>query len=523
MCFSFSKVHQSSKWNWDGERIVHDSIVPSSRPPVGHNDGNYDVDVREFLVSERNVVMRRTLEIDIRKFISKLPDASWEFFRSRDPGSFDFRAHIIAEYVSNKIEYLRSNGLDPWQFPEETLSLKSGDCEDRALLIASLLLASGISSFNVRVALGKFRTWTEGERQDFDHVWVMYKGEAGYWQTIEPAHAAKIDKQAETERAMPEKAEYVPYYLFNDVHLWQVQQPSAYGKNIADDLKQDWSSLHPEFAGWVHKSLLSKALTPDICPPWVLNALNRHFTSFFWQKKWTVDDVDFPGSYDPREHFDNGYITEGWQEVTDRLQQFEKGSLENIDAFHLAAHAIADFYAHTSYGHFGSITNGNLELFDPDNPDFTLPKSPDYSPGTSFDFQKFTRNGNVNNGTVADAVNSWQGKIISGRYAQEGDSHGWAERITSIPSELLKDKDFSNRGLLPHHNEIAVDEDNRSDKHILYPDRLPHNEKIVVDEDNRNFYFEQYRLRYDAAARHIGEVFKKHWKPRVQVRSATLD
>ena len=132
-------------WQDLQSRDLQDSKVPSSRPPVGHSDGNYDIDVREFLVNERNVVMRRTLEVDIKKFIAKLPHASWDLFRSRDPGSFDFRAHIIAEFVSQKIQYLQSDGHDPWQFPEETLTLKSGDCEDRALLIASLLLASGIS------------------------------------------------------------------------------------------------------------------------------------------------------------------------------------------------------------------------------------------------------------------------------------------------------------------------------------------------------------------------------------------
>jgi predicted transglutaminase-like cysteine proteinase len=63
--------------------------------------------------------------------------------------------------------------------PDETLKLRSGDCEDRALLIASMLLASGISSFNVRVALGKFRAWMGEEHDDFGHVWVMYKDESG--------------------------------------------------------------------------------------------------------------------------------------------------------------------------------------------------------------------------------------------------------------------------------------------------------------------------------------------------------
>jgi hypothetical protein len=135
----------------------------------------------------------------------------------------------------------------------------------------------------------------------------------------------------------------------------------------------------------------------------------------------------------------------------------------------------------------------------PDNPASGLPKSPDYSPGASFDLQKFTRNDQVNNGTAGDAVKSWQGKNISGRYAQKGDSHGLTERVTFIPRDLLKAKDFPSRGLLPHHNEIAVDEDTRGKKHVLYADN--------------KVYTEQYRLRYDAAARHIREAFKKYWKP----------
>lgn len=499
MCFSFSKISRSHNWNWDGERIVHESIVPSSRPPVGHSKGNYDIDVREFLVSERNVVMRRTLEKEIKKFIAKLPHASWEFFRSRDPGSFDFRANIIAEFVAKEIEYTPTNGLDPWQFPEETLALKSGDCEDRALLIASLLLASGISSFNVRVALGKFRTWTKGKQHDFDHVWVMYKDEAGHWQVIEPAHTKKIQKQTKIKKDLPEQAEYVPFYLFNDVHLWQTQQPSVYKKKISEDLKRDWSSLHPEFAGWVHKSVLNKALSADICPPWVLNSLNRHFTSVLWQKSLTVDDVDLPGSYDPRDHFDNGYITDGWNLVKDRLAQFEQESLKNLNAFHLAAHAIADFYAHTSYGHFGSVNNGNLQLFDPDHPGAGLAQKPDYGSGSSFDFQNFSRNTNLNKGTAADAAQYWQGQIISGRYAQKGDTHGAAEALTFIPPDLVKKKDFPGRGLLPHHNEIAVDEDTRGKAHILYT--------------GNKAYSEQYQLRFDAAVRHIRDAFVKHWKP----------
>ena len=188
-------------WNWDGESIIHESIVPSSRPVVMQQKGWYDIDVREFLVTENNAIMRRTLQNDVKKFIQKFEGASWELFSSRDPGSFDLRSYVVTQFVSKKIEYRESVELDPWQFPDETLKLRSGDCEDRALLIASMLLASGISSFNVRVALGKFRAWMGEKHDDFDHVWVMYKDESGKWQVIDPAaHTAVSDKRDKRDK-----------------------------------------------------------------------------------------------------------------------------------------------------------------------------------------------------------------------------------------------------------------------------------------------------------------------------------
>ena len=114
MCFSSSRISRLRRWNWDGERIIHESIVPSSRPVVMQQKGWYDIDVREFLVSENNAIMRRTLQNDVKKFIEKFEGASWELFLSRNPGSFDLRSYVITQFVSEKIEYRESVGLDPW-------------------------------------------------------------------------------------------------------------------------------------------------------------------------------------------------------------------------------------------------------------------------------------------------------------------------------------------------------------------------------------------------------------------------
>jgi hypothetical protein len=51
------------------------------------------------------------------------------------------------------------------------------------------------------------------------------------------------------------------------------------------------------------------------------------------------------------------------------------------------------------------------------------------------------------------------------------------------------------RGSLPHHNEIAVDEDQGSN--ILY---------------DKGKFAAQYQLRKDAAVRHIRQAFVENWK-----------
>jgi hypothetical protein len=498
MCIENTRVHGLRRWNWEGERIIHESIVPSSRPAIGHLTGGYDIDVREFLVSEKNAIMRRTLEKDVKIFIETLEGASLEQFISRDSGSFDLRANVITQFISEKIRYRFSRGLDPWQFPDETLKLRSGDCEDRALLIASLLLASGISSFNVRVALGKFRAHFDTSDEDFDHIWVMYKDESGKWQIIEPAvNAAVLDKPGKNAK-MPISAEYIPYFIFNDVHLWTMQDASLYEGKDAIHLKRDWSTLHPNFAGWVHNTLLNEALTPDVCPDWILKVLNRHFTSFLWKRSLTVDDVDLPGTYDPRDHFDNGFIEEGWKQVGERLAQFRSDSIGKLDAFHRAAHGIGDFYAHSSYGEFGIVQKGKLALYNPENPSACFSQPPNYGLGSSFNIAsgRFSTNAALWQGNAQQASALWKNKLISGRYAQKGDSHGLVEAVTYIPSSLTQAKGFAVKGALPHHNEIAVDDE--TGNNALY---------------DQNTFVSQYRIRKDAAVRHIRQSFVNNWNP----------
>ena len=257
MCFASSFVRDLSHWNWEGDHIIHECIVPSSRPVVGYLKGHaYDIDVREFLITGRNEVVGRTLSRNVKAYVDNIPNG-WELFQSRDKGSFDHRASVITAFVSKAIQYVYTSGRDPWQFPDETLHEKKGDCEDRALLIASLLIASGVSSYNVRVALGKMRLWTaNGHAHDRDHVWVMYKTESGRWRVIEPLQTRNFDSRTLPSAKVlhPVAAEYIPYFVFNDDHLWQIFHEENPKPSAKITLDRDWSQLHPSFAGVVHKT-----------------------------------------------------------------------------------------------------------------------------------------------------------------------------------------------------------------------------------------------------------------------------
>lgn len=198
MCFTLSKIAPHDRWNLDGNHIIHEGIVPASRPVPGYTrkKSSYDIDVWDFLVTERNEVMRKTLREDIKSFVQSAPGANWELFQSRSEGSFDHRAHLIAAFVAEKIAYKEAH-QDYWQFPDETLRVKEGDSEDRALLMVSLLLASGVSGYNVRVALGKLRMSSKlGKSQEHHHAWVMYKNEEGRWILLEPLHLHRDVKEA---------------------------------------------------------------------------------------------------------------------------------------------------------------------------------------------------------------------------------------------------------------------------------------------------------------------------------------
>jgi hypothetical protein len=524
MCFTNMNFSGISNWNWEGDEMIHESIVPSARPIVGQSkDIQYNIDIREFLITEDNEVMKRTLNDDLKKFAAEHP--KWiklDLFNSRDKGSFDHRANVISAFIFEKIQYKKLPPRAPWLFPDETLTLGYGDCVDRAFLMASLLVTSGISPYNVRVALGKIIY--NGE--EFDHMWVMYKNEEGTWMLLDPLlHKDNISDKNPPRAINPSetKAEYSPSFLFNSDHLWAIRNPgrkSSFNKNV-DDLRNAWKKFDPKFAGDVHYSILQEALSVDLSnkkpTPEVINFTNiisQYFHSILGNK---IDDVDSPRPYNPLEHFDNGLIDDSWDLVNKSIAKFKTD--HDPKTFSYLAHGIADFYAHSSYAHFvprgpsASLPAPYLDRYSTASFQ-TWKNNILYDSAHGFDLTStgFSINTHMWQGKISQRPGLWNGKLLSGRYAQINDSDRptagffnikeYIEKIGESSSEkdwdsasaINKNKNIS---CLPHHNEIAVDQLSKASWHVLYPD------------DNK--YQEQFNLRKNTAVQHIRETFFNNW------------
>ena len=508
MCRTHQHLVNSNLWDWDGNRIEPNTIIPKCRKISGTHT-SYNVDIREFITSIENKIIKNTLE----KIYEKLPPVHKAKFISRKEDSFDFRVDVIKEYISKQITYQNRIGeFDSWLFPGETITLKKGDCEDRAFLMASLMLASGISKYVVRVAFGKIIDNTGHNK--FDHVWVMYKNEKGVWQLIEPMNYRPIsnilDSTSDQEIEAGKSYIYRPYYVMNCDHLWSVSSPYSV-KKFPEYIEQRsfWKGFYPTFGYKVHKEIVNSAIDAndfktflkekeigdqlltldsfDNTPPSV--CLNQ----FAYQ----VSNVDISLTYEPRLHFDNAFINESFIMMADNI------NAKDLQGLARAFHAIGDIYAHTSFTEFAKVTNEitSSEIFEIADSTSSGYKDqflimPSYESGI-FDLKRFTNNDHLYKfkDNKAQAIQYWKDKVISGRFGQSHDSQGLLEHTQFWPRGLKKN---AMQGALPHHNEIAVDG----------PVFDPKKHKLYRDESE---YKTSYELRKRSAIQHISRKFEA-WK-----------
>lgn len=499
MCLAHQHLQFYRLYNWDGDVIIN-PVIPGKRSVVGTKK-KYDLDVRELILSRDNGVILKKL----RWIIDNLGQEDKNIFYNREKGSFDKKMAIVKEYVSHEIRYKPYDyAKDTWFFPDETISLGRGDCEDRAFLLASLAIAAGISNYSIRVIFGKIRNRTTDEK--YDHVWVMYKMESGMWQIMDPndyRYVTKSSGEKATKSARYDSAsfDYIPLFAANDSHLWYVRNDIISEKEFPEYIfnRNFWSEFNPAWGGKLHRDITRDAITPSF-DRILTKDQKRSLFLINWGKDTEdyiekfaskVAFVDITLDYRPEVHFDNALIREG----TDLIHK--NFNSHNLNDLIEAIHTVEDFYAHSSYGQF-AVNNGslpiyadNVTLFGPSN--FPALANFHYKDNI-FDLKNFSKNPTYYNGNINDAYNFWDKKIISGRFGQKHDSKTVGEMTQFCPDGML-DKNHS--GALPHHNEIAIDGPDKSNSHILYTDTTT--------------YSNQFDLRKNAAIAHVQKIFE-NWK-----------
>ncbi|MDR1113712.1 MAG: hypothetical protein LBL50_01305 [Candidatus Margulisbacteria bacterium] len=126
----------------------------------------------------------------------------------------------LYNYIVNNFKYT-PDALDSWNFVEETIANKSGDCEDLANLLASALIAllmrEGLSyeEANSRVSVTAGKDSVYG-----DHVFVEYQDENDARYIIDPAFANGKNIGALSELPTRQEWNFAVYFRFNDKEIF---------------------------------------------------------------------------------------------------------------------------------------------------------------------------------------------------------------------------------------------------------------------------------------------------------------
>lgn len=156
------------------------------------------------VASRRLQVNIRVLYVDGRYFVAVRHLGEWreirEFVQPFSPSVVGAQADIwdCLDWVCRNISYLEDVG-EFWQLSSETLTKKEGDCEDSAILLASML-----NNFtNAYVVLGDYQGW--------GHAWAA--SEEG--EILETTYTRAT--------IVPDPENYCPYVYFSDqevIEMW---------------------------------------------------------------------------------------------------------------------------------------------------------------------------------------------------------------------------------------------------------------------------------------------------------------
>jgi len=139
-------------------------------------------------------------------------------------GSNDDKALSCQRYVVSRIKYVSdktsANIEECWQYPNETLTTCTGDCEDGAILMASLMLNAGVPEWRVRVTAGIVQASPTAETGG--HAYVTYCRESdNNWVVLDWCYLEDSKYIVQAKPLFKEKSQYKAiWFSFNNLYSW---------------------------------------------------------------------------------------------------------------------------------------------------------------------------------------------------------------------------------------------------------------------------------------------------------------
>lgn len=137
----------------------------------------------------------------------------------------DSNALLLQKFVVDRIKYMRDINTagcpEFWQFPFETIQAGYGDCEDMAILLATLMLAAGIPDFRVRVTTGLV-TVDPKTAATGGHAYVTYLSEERtQWIPLDTCYLEDSKVPMAKKKLLNENKNYKNVlFSFNNKHCW---------------------------------------------------------------------------------------------------------------------------------------------------------------------------------------------------------------------------------------------------------------------------------------------------------------
>ncbi len=182
---------------------------------------------------------KKQIDVDVKAFLKKDDAILWHVITQiglrRDTPNETALAiqNFVCNFLKYKYDDLTSDCPEFWQFPFESIQSEIGDCEDGAILIASLLINAGLQSWRVKVCAAQVMAdpvVAPSESELGGHAYCIYLADRAdskrklEWVVLDWCYLqdpeVPIEKKPLARDGGQEEAYKDIWFTFNDEHSW---------------------------------------------------------------------------------------------------------------------------------------------------------------------------------------------------------------------------------------------------------------------------------------------------------------